>query len=257
MQQILSQVAERLATYRATKIKSDILETDEMFVPGVPGALDHYFSVGRSAINMITQAMVLTGKTRFEAVLDLPCGAGRITRHLSAFFYDSKIFVAELDKQKEAFVVEKFGATPIRTTADFSLDPDRRFDLVFVGSLLTHLNAASFERALEWFIKAVADDGVLVFTTHGRRHDFVERKIHRTLDLRRWNTVANDYAQTGFGYIETESKADSSYGISWSAPSWIMRLLENDPRIRIVAFQEAAWDNHQDVVVLQRRPLDR
>jgi hypothetical protein len=79
----------------------------------------------------------------------------------------------------------------------------------------------------------------------------------RSLDLERWEGVAKDFAQSGFGYIETETKADSSYGISWSAPSWVMKLLENDSRVRIVAFQEAAWDNHQDVVVLQRRPIER
>lgn len=257
MQQVMSQVANRLKYYLETEIIRDICDSDEMLRRDVPGAVEHYFSVGRSAINIITHAMIVTGRSGFETVLDLPCGGGRVTRHLSTFFPDSKLFVAELDKQKEAFVVGLLGATPTKVTADFSLDPERRFDLIFVGSLLTHLDAAPFERAIQWFIKAVADDGLLVFTTHGRRHDVVERTIHRTLDLERWEAVAKDCARSGFGYIETETKANSSYGISWSAPSWVMKLLENDSRVRIVAFQEAAWDNHQDVVVLQRRPVDQ
>jgi len=254
MQQAISQVSDRLKAYLAAEINHDICDLDEMFVPG---AVEHYFHVGRSAINVIANAMVVSGKTSFESVLDLPCGGGRVTRHLSAFFPDAELFVAELDRRKEAFVVKTFAATITNVTMDFSSEPERRFDLVFVGSLLTHLNAAAFEHAVEWLIQAVADDGLLVFTTHGRRHDFVERVMHRTIDPKKWAVVARDCAQSGFGYVETEIKSDSTYGVSWSAPSWVMRLVENDSRVRIVNFHEAAWDNHQDVVVLQRRPLDQ
>jgi len=45
-------------------------------------------------------------------------------------------------------------------------------------------------------------------------------------------------------------------GISWSAPFWVMALLEKDARIGIVTFQEAVWDNHQDVVIVQRRSIE-
>jgi len=197
----------------------------------VPGAMEHYFHVGRSAIKVIANAMIVSGMTSFKSVLDLPCGGGRVTRHLPAFFPDAKLFVAELDKRKEAFVVKVFAATPTNVTPDFSSEPERRFDLILVGSLLTHLNAAAFERAIEWLIKAVADNGLLLFTTHGRRHDFVERTMHRTIEPERWAAVARDCAQSGFGYVETETKGSSTYGISWSAPSWVMRLLENDSRV--------------------------
>jgi SAM-dependent methyltransferase len=179
MRQVMSQVAERLETYLASEINCDILESDEMFTRGVPGAMEHYFHVGRSAINVIAQAMIVTGRTSFETVLDLPCGGGRVTRHLTEFFPDATLYVADLDKQKEAFVERVFGVTALSVTSDFSVDPEHRFDLIFIGSLLTHLNAAAFERAVEWLIKAVADDGLLVLTTHGRRHDFAERMMHR------------------------------------------------------------------------------
>jgi len=257
MQQAMSEVADRLKTYLSSKIISDILDSDEMFRSGVPGAIEHYFSVGRSAINIIANAMVLTGRTRFETVLDLPCGGGRVTRHLTVFLPDAKLFVAELDKAKEAFVARVFGATPIVVAPDFSNDPERRFDLVFVGSLLTHLDVAPFKRAVQWFIKAVADDGLLVLTTHGRRHDVAERKILRNVNPSKWAKVTQDCERSGFGYVETETKGSESYGISWSAPSWVLKQFENDPRVRIVTFQEAAWDNHQDVIILQRRPIEQ
>ena len=46
----------------------------------------------------------------------------------------------------------------------------------------------------------------------------------------------------------------ASYGTSLSAPSWVARLIEADPAVRILSLAEGAWANNQDVVVLQKRP---
>lgn len=261
----LTALQRRYSAYLAAAICAEISDHDDMFAdPYIPpgsrsrplSKMEHYMFVGRSAIDLIARAMVCTHKDQLSSILDLPCGGGRVTRHLKAFLPDARLFVCDLDKQKEAFTIRNFGASAIDPGADFSIPPTSSFDLVFVGSLFTHFGPDQYKRAIRWFIDAMAPDGLLVFTTHGRR------TFHRfSVDFQseEWRDGVRNYLQTGFGYRPYRpampSDGPSSYGTSLSAPHWVARLVESDPGVRIVHLAEAAWANNQDVVVLQKKPL--
>jgi SAM-dependent methyltransferase len=255
MLKTLSDVGTRLHTYNTAPISRQISEHDIMLARGVPGAEQHYLSVGRSAIEVIAQAMISTRKTAFRKVLDLPCGGGRVTRHLVKLFPDSEIFISELDRNLEDFTATTFGAKPILSSPDFATTHGQTFDLIFAGSLVTHLDALKFQAAVKWFIGALADDGVLVLTTAGRRADHCQRTLIKTIEPSLWEVVSSDLRTKGFGYIETERNAAGSYGLTLAAASWITRLIEQDPSVRIASVQECAWDNHQDVFVIQKRAI--
>jgi SAM-dependent methyltransferase len=252
---IISSVGDRLRSYQSAEISKEIGPHDGMFVPGVPGSDVHYFSVGRSAIEVIAQVMVATRKTRFGKVLDLPCGGGRVTRHLVKFFPDSEIFISELDHRNESFTAATFGAKPIVASPDFTDKPSQTFDLIFVGSLVTHLDEVKFRTALRWFTSALAPDGILVLTTSGRRADYCERYQNRCIDPGLWEGVSKDFLTRGFGYVETERNSAGSYGFTLAAASWVSRLVEDDPTIRLASVQESAWDNHQDIFGIQKRAI--
>src|SRR5262245_10347339 len=99
-------VSDRLQRYRRADVIPDMSSpADDMFVEG---QLEHYWSVGRSAIDIIAAAMIAAGKTRVTSALDLPCGGGRVTRHLKAFFPDPALFAGDLDRIKQVFVTETF-----------------------------------------------------------------------------------------------------------------------------------------------------
>lgn len=250
---VLPALCARYRAYLASSIPEEIAECDEMFVRGAVGALDHYMAVGRSAIDVILSAMLPAGKDACASVLDLPCGGGRVTRHLRAFFPDSDLFAGDLVEDKQRFVAERLGARPFSAPADFRGDPERAFDLIFVGSLVTHVNSDLFARAVTWFISALAPDGLLVLTTHGRCHEHLERlRLHGVNQLG-WDEACLSRDRTGFGFA---AYGDSpTYGLSLAAPSWVIGLVEQEPATRILGFGEALWDSHQDVLVLQRRPL--
>jgi len=243
-------VAERLRDYAQATIMTDIYEHDAMFAGGT---MEQYLSVGRSAVHIIARAMIAAERASFGMVLDLPSGAGRVTRHLTAFLPDARLFAADLDHGSRDFACRTCGADPFETPIDFVEYPTCQFDLIFVGSLLTHFNAAMATRAVRWLIAALAGDGVLILTTCGRRHDYIEREVHHFIEPAAWERVASERSATGFGYVETEQRGGMSYGLSSSAPSWLMRLIENDPAVSIIGFQEAAWGGLQDVLVLQKK----
>src|SRR5262245_43270125 len=104
---VLPALCDRYRAYLASPIVAEVAESDDMLVRGIAGAMDHYLAVGRSAIDVILSAMLTAGKDACPSVLDLPCGGGRVTRHLRAFFPDSELFAGDLDADKQRFVAER------------------------------------------------------------------------------------------------------------------------------------------------------
>jgi SAM-dependent methyltransferase len=249
----LQAIRQRYINYLSSEICGDISEHDDMLASG---NREHYMAVGRSAIDLIAAAMLAAQKSRFAAVLDLPCGGGRVTRHLKAFLPEAKLYVGDLNKPKEAFVVATFGATPVDPRADFTVPASKQFDLIFVGSLVTHVGPNQYERAIRWFIDALAPDGLLICTTHGRRTVHLFGPTFRSGE---WQHGFRSYCDTGFGYLPYDPAmppdGPQSYGTSLSAPSWVARLVESEPGARLLSLTEGAWANNQDVVVLQKRPI--
>jgi SAM-dependent methyltransferase len=248
--QTILAINDRYQNYLRAEIAKQVDPHDGMYnaVNDVPV----YLAVGKSAIDVVMHAMILAGKPVARSVLDLPCGGGRITRHLTAFFPDSEIFACDSDRRLENFVVETFGVKRFHTAADFSQPSERQFDLVFVGSLVTHLDQPKFKRAVSWFISALAPDGLLVLTTHGRQHDLYQRYVREFVPAGAWNAARKKFLTKGFGYVPYSGP---EYGLSICKPSWLLAVVENDPSIRILALQEGAWNQHQDILVVQKKAL--
>ena len=68
--------------------------------------------------------------------------------------------------------------------------------------------------------------------------------------------------QTGHGFVDYDhairSKFDrqARYGITLSRPHWVLKLVEGDEQIRVLGFAERGWDNHQDVLVIGKPPIN-
>jgi len=230
----------RWAQYRAESVDLTISDRDDMFVAG---QLDHYLWAGTSALEVISEAMLLGRKTRFHSLLDIPCGYGRVTRHLVKFFSDSEIFVSEIDKAKQAFRASTFGGREIDLPTDFSGEPTRHFDLIFVGSLLTHLDATQSIDAIRYLLKSLSEGGLLIMTTQGR----YAMSQSASLGYLRHNTLLS-FMRKGFGY-EARAGGDKRMVM---APSWILRTLESIPDARVLGHKERGWTLHQDVFVVEK-----
>jgi len=238
-----STVSEALSTrwskYGADGVDLTISPHDDMFVAG---ELPSYLFVGTSALEVISEAMLLARKTHFADVLDVPCGYGRVTRHLVKFFPDSHIFVSEIDKAKQNFCASTFGAHGIDLPPDFSGEPARHFDLIFVGSLLTHLNENRSRNLLHYLLKALSEGGLLIVTTHGRHATALPASQGR-LEQK----TLRDFLRGGFGY-----DGAVAYGNSRIAPSWVLRALESMPDARVLGHKEQGWAQFQDVFVIEK-----
>ena len=249
---LLQGLTERWQRYQAAEIDKMIAPVDDMKHAASAEEERKYFEVGRSAIELITDAMMLARRTQLARILDFPCGGGRVTRHLVKFFPDSEISASDIEREKQAFVVSRYGAKPVDCPPNFTTPLPEKYDLIFVGSLFTHLDAGLFGRALDFFLDGLAPQGILVMTLHGR---YTATALSAGRAHPRMLGTVDMFRRAGFSYVEQErTRYGVSYGTSFSAPSWVASLVERRTHATLLAYKERAWDNHQDALIVQKLP---
>ncbi len=225
------------------------------------GALDrdHYFNCGRSALECIQQGLATASipPKRIKRILDLPCGHGRVLRYLKAAFPEAEIAACDLLRDGVDFCSSTFGATAIYSCDEPEAIPLKAgsFDLIWVGSLFTHLDAPLWPRFLGVLRNSLSPGGLLVFSTHGR--DIYRRMngglFDDSLAHRRRTLMLYRYERTGFGYAKYLG-SESYYGLSLSHPAWVIRQLTTLGGLRLVNFCEKSWDDSHDVFASVREP---
>jgi SAM-dependent methyltransferase len=187
-------------------------------------------------------------------VLDFGCGHGRVMRMLKAAFPDAQLTACDLDPDAVDYCASQFGAIPAYSSEDVrDLELAGDFDLIWAGSLFTHVDRGLWDQLLSLFDSLLAPRGVLAFSTHGRRSaEMIRTGTTYGLDSAALAGLSTDYERDGFAY-RNYAHSDS-YGISLSAPSWVVSQLERHPSLRLLMLKEAGWADHQDVVGCMRRP---
>lgn len=132
-------------------------------------ALVDYFRAGLDIARAVREvaAWRFGGLERAGAVLDFASGWGRATRFLVRLMPAHRLWVADIVPGAIAFQAARFGVHGIRSTAraeDFS--PPRRFDLIWVNSLFTHLPEAAFHDWLGRLFGCLEPGGLLAFSVH-------------------------------------------------------------------------------------------
>jgi SAM-dependent methyltransferase len=237
-------------------ISAEISADDTMF----EGSIEHYFSVGESALRCIRLGLLAAGKNNVGSILDFACGFGRVLRVLKAAFPSAQLTVCDISSNAIDFCAKQFDARPIQSGEDFTkLQINSTFDLIWCGSLLTQLEPAQFTNCITFFRSLLSAGGLLVFTTHG---PFVAERIRTGestygIEERFVPGVIREYDATGYGYGDYPDHilpmvGVKRYGVSISKPSWVCSQIERHPDLRILNYTERAWDNHQDSVACMR-----
>src|SRR5215207_8940972 len=147
------------------RLTSTISSNDGMFDARHP---DAYFAVGESALRCVRLALQSAGKPSPARILDFPCGHGRVLRFLAAAFPDAQLTACDIDRDGVDFCTSTFQADGVYSHEVLEKVPlGDGFDLIWVGSLFTHLPQQRWGAFLTFLVERLASDGVLVFTTHG------------------------------------------------------------------------------------------
>lgn len=205
----------------------------------------HYLGVGLSAMRSIS----LGYKGEPKTILDLPCGYGRVLRFLRARYPNAEINACEIDPSAVEFCRKEFGAIPLQSNADLDITVYQQFDLIWCGSLVTHLDATRITRLFEFFYDHLTPTGVCIFTSHGTTPYAWMKSGIENYGLSDVSGVVHSYERTGFGYAPYDGQ---EYGISLISRSKMESMMPGNPSL----FIEHGWDNHQDVYAFSRANLE-
>jgi hypothetical protein len=251
----LADAARIFADYKSSSVSRDIDPADAMWRSGP----DWYFSVGESALENIVHALILSWRSDVIRLLDVPCGHGRVMRHLRIAFPSSQLFACDIDKPGVDYCAENFDAIGIYSAPDLTeVALPHDLDVIWVGSLFTHLDKVRTDAWLRYLIHHLSDHGVLIATFHGL-FTLSEQKHRPFLADGRIEKLIEDYDRADFGYasyfideITEAEKLNNDYGISISHPRAIIGMASSISGIRILSYRERGWANNHDVLVVTK-----
>ena len=238
---------------RYAEIPGAVHVNDLMLASEAPRHVRHYLDDARSAIENLEQSLAIVGRSwgDVQSCLDLPSGYGRVTRFLIRHVDPGFVTACDVDAQAVAFCMAEFGVNGIVADRDPARTHlGRAYDLMFVGSLLTHLPERGITALLDRLVDRLAPDGLLVFTTQGEsclaHLDWYGERFAR-LEA----TYRDAVRTTGTCFVPYPRQP--SYGVAIHARSWIAGLVRTrfGDRLHPVRFAERGWDRHQDVWTYQ------
>jgi SAM-dependent methyltransferase len=229
---------------------------DQMYRSDAPEHVRHYVEDARSAMENIEQSLAAAGRSLgdVESCLDFASGYGRVTRWLARALGPVRVTAADVDPQAIRFCAHAFGVSAVRSQRDTArIELPASYDLVFVGSLLTHLPLPACAPTLHALAGILRPGGLLIFSTQGEsclEHlDWYGPEFVAAADEFRAG-VQRD----GAAFVPYRGQPD--YGITIFTPraveTLVERLNETGADLRLVRFAERGWDRHQDVWSYQR-----
>ncbi len=223
----------------------DIAPDDPMY----QYAPDFYFEAGRSALRCVQLAMLTAQRDTFESILDFACGGGRVLRFLKAAFPDARLTACDVTPEAVEFCARTFGAEGILSDHDpKKVRLDAQYDLIWCGSLLTHVDAKRWDTFLKLFEGALIPGGVAVFTTYGRfvaEKRLRERNHPLDLDEKQVGRVLDDYDRKGFGFAAGFCP-ELNFGDCVASRTWVSEQLKKVPTLELLMYTEGGWGTYRN-----------
>jgi SAM-dependent methyltransferase len=221
----------------------------------VADTLAAYLSVGRSTIDLL-RFLWLTKRERKQPsrILDFGCGHGRVARHLRVWAPDSTIFAADVRTDAIEFCASVLGCVPVQLTPTFgeAILPGE-IDLVWVGSVFTHIDHSRMRVLFEWLWRSVSPGGYLMITTHGEHAKrIVESGKMRFIAPEKWKSILDQYRSSGCGYESYGREDLGDWGVSLISIENAVELSSPFHDAMFVMMVSGGWANLQDVVVWQK-----
>ena len=234
--------------YLKAEIDKTVSPNDHMYNTGP----DWYFTVGVDGIRVILRSLAASSLNEVNRILDLPCGHGRVGRHLRAAFPRAEIVFAEIDTDGADFCAAQFRGTAIYSQPDLSkVALGDNYDLIWIGSLFTHVDQARAETWLRYLCRRLSPRGILVATVHGNWSKEVQSKYAPMIAAEGWQEILRGYYTTGWGYARYDGP--DNYGVSLCQASAVIAMAGRIEGVRILGYHERGWAGNHDVLVIEAR----
>jgi hypothetical protein len=218
----------------------------------------NYFQIGRNALDLCVDALVSNQCNVPKAILDFPSGSGRVTRHLVSYFNESTIHACDLYENHLEFCKNRLGTDVFLS----HVNPDeivlpQKYDLIFVGSLLTHLPLTGFDSVIRFIKKHLSERGIALLTFEGRFSAYAQQNLWKFVDDDLFGIAYSQYLKNGFGFVDyvnhqSQFFKQEHYGFALANPTFVIGQIFKQEGLKMISYKEQAWNNHQDCCVVQK-----
>ena len=234
---------------------------DSMLYDESEDSVTAYVRAAESAIENLTLALESAGKSfeDIEACLDFGCGYGRVLRYLQNKIPAPKITACDVIEEGVRFCAEEFGARPLVSSWDVRELRLGMYDLVWSGSVFTHLDEESCETLFSKLGQSLMPGGgLLVFSIHGQRSLDALDEFYGKLYAEEAEQICDEVAEDGISFRAYEGEVFGRfpvpYGMTWHSPDYFEGLAEKHfgERLKLLLWEAHGWDLHHDVLVFER-----
>jgi SAM-dependent methyltransferase len=223
----------------------------------IPGQQDGlYFATGASGLHNVLCALSQSRLTGVRSLLDMGCGHGRVGRFFRAAFPESAISFCEIYPDAVKFCAETFSGTGIQSDYELTqVELGGPFDVIWCGSLFTHLDLDRSERWVRYLCDHLTADGVFVGTFHGSLFSTMKQYFQPLISPETFDEIAEQYQRLGIGYgaYNVDNLAhQGSVGVSVWRPSRLLDMAWSIPGFRVISYTERGWADAQDVLAIAR-----
>lgn len=207
-------------------------------------AFHNYFTIGYNGFSLIKDFLsnVFPDQTFKGKILDFASGYGRVTRFLSAYYGPSQVTTSDIKTEAVDFQIKHFQVDGFYSTyTPSTLKVEKRFDLIFVGSLFSHLDESLFQEWLTTLISLLTENGFLLFTVH-------DQTLHPDLKEESFQFVASNEDEK-FEFIQNRITSTSLYGISFVSEFYVSQVLKKvNPNLAYKRYPKT-FGGHQDLYI--------
>jgi SAM-dependent methyltransferase len=208
---------------------------------------EHYFLSGQKALVSFKNILADQGISYKDitSLLEFASGYGRITRFLVTRIAPQKITVSDIDSAAVQFNSTTFGTSPLVSSENPSnFICDRKFQLVFVASLFTHLNHALWVPWLKRLYELLEPGGLLIFSTRNLQeyslNDYIE------------------FVENGFAFEKSNETLGrlkvNIYGTTLVTQEWVRKTIQDHGLGELMAYYpRKLWQ--QDIYVIKKTHL--
>lgn len=231
-----------------------------------------YFNTTKQAMACILGTLSDVGRAPedIHTVMDFGCGYGRVYRGLAAAFPEARLTACDLIKDGAEFCAATFGGTPVQSSAAFQVDFPDTYDLIWLGSVFTHLPEDGWAKLLSLLARNTNPGGIVVFTTHGTnaiRHmeEVILARNPNLIDAAFFARMKETLPEEGFAFVTSKPATYNHqikigmnvdrerYGFSFTTRAWIEAYFTAHPDWVLADYREPGWGRNHDSVGLRRR----
>jgi SAM-dependent methyltransferase len=212
-------VGNLLPPRRVADIPGRVHWNDLMFDGAASDGANDYRSTGLQAVEFMDSALTINGRSlaAVKTVLDFGCGYGRVLRFLAQRTSAGAVTACDVDARAVAFSAQEFRARPLRADPDIGSVHFEEYELIWVGSVLTHVDAATGATLLSVLGSHLARSGLLVFSTHGT-YSLEHLQRFGSYVPRLENKIRRDLSSSGIAFAAYPHYGSNEYGLTWHDP---------------------------------------